>query len=47
MADMTNKEKASTEEVEAMRRVVRFLLAYYRAMAKQRAVKDKDKEVCI
>jgi hypothetical protein len=37
--------KASTDEVEAMRRAVRFLLAYHRAMAKQRTVKDK--EVCV
>lgn len=36
------QHKAPTAEVEAMRRVVRYLLAYYRAMAKQRAAKDKE-----
>lgn len=39
------QEKAPTSEAEAMRRAVRFLLLYYRAMAKQRAAKDK--EVCV
>jgi hypothetical protein len=29
--------KASTEEAEAMRRVVRYLVAYYKALAKKKA----------
>jgi hypothetical protein len=35
---------ASDYETEAVRRVVRFLLNYYRAMPKQRM--GKDKEMC-
>jgi hypothetical protein len=34
--------KASTDEVEAMRRVVRFLLAYYLLHCKQRASERED-----
>ena len=42
----TTKHKASTEEAEAMRRVVRYLLAYYKALAKKKATRESQ-NVCV
>ena len=42
----TSVQKKASDESEAMRRVAKFLLLYYLAMAKQRAAKDKSEGSC-